>query len=843
MRQLAWVLLLAGLSPLCVGHAAPTDRLELATRNSAGFVAAHGEQALLMGYSAEGLEAWAYPFQLFRNYHVSFTPAGTDTVVDGNATLSRIICRPTEIVRIYVGPDFEVREHLFVPLHQPGVVIRYQVEGRKPVDIRVTFLPVLNLMWPAALGGQDLRWDENLSAYDISEITTGYRALIGSPQQVAHSAVVNSTLRRDLTQSIVMHPSNGRAELIAALEHSPEAEGSQLKFLESRDSSLLAEAQAQSEELLNHGLQIRTPDETLNRAMMWSQIALDQAWVCNPQLGCGLVAGYGPSRGMRRPQYAWFFAGDGLIATEALLAEGHFARAKEELEFILKYQNHANGMIWHEVSQSAGFIDWAGKYPYMYVHVDITFAFLSTLANYYDATGDLHFLRSHWDQVAAAYRYCRATVNSATALPQIPLGKEGGNEQERMREDVGLSAAWIATSEAYRQIAEATGHTAEAADAARAGAAARAAFARRYWDPEKHFWIAGYSETGRVMTDERAHPGLLGQGLFTPEQEDAALDRIASADFQTDWGTRGMAADSPHFDPDSYASGSVSALATAATAEAFWKDHRPALALAIWESLLPWNHLDSLGHLHEVAAGDFFHPQVESVPEQIWSSAGLLSAAVHGLFGIDVDAPEHRLRLEPHLDPLWSRVSLAQIAVGDSKVRADLEQKPGEIGGTFSLQGSTVHLSFAPQIPLGATAVRALVNGKRVPVAIEEHEEDQHARVEATLNRPEVHCQIHYSGGVRILAPAPEPAVGEGTHQLKITEISLRAHQLSIEADVASPDAGSVDIETPWQIEGIDGGTAEPSGGGWYKLRFVEAPAQQNARYVHRRMTVHFRVR
>jgi hypothetical protein len=69
--------------------------------------------------------------------------------------------------------------------------------------------------------------------------------------------------------------------------------------------------------LLSHALQIETPDADTNRALAWSEIALDQAWVCNLDLGCGLVAGYGPSRKARRPQYDWFFAGDGMVAIRA----------------------------------------------------------------------------------------------------------------------------------------------------------------------------------------------------------------------------------------------------------------------------------------------------------------------------------------------------------------------------------------------------------------------------------------------------------------------------------------------------------------------------------------------
>jgi len=74
---------------------------------------------------------------------------------------------------------------------------------------------------------------------------------------------------------------------------------------------------------------VETPDQRVNQAIAWAQFALDQAWACNPDLGCGYVAGYGPDRGARRPQYDWFFAGmDSQPPMRPLLKADH---ARDEL--------------------------------------------------------------------------------------------------------------------------------------------------------------------------------------------------------------------------------------------------------------------------------------------------------------------------------------------------------------------------------------------------------------------------------------------------------------------------------------------------------------------------------
>ena len=91
---------------------------------------------------------------------------------------------------------------------------------------------------------------------------------------------------------------------------------------------------------------IETPDPAVNRALASAVLALDAAWVCNDALGCGTVAGYGASRPGRRPQYAWFFAGDGLFAADAYADAGLQGRARDELTFVMRYPGypHRHGL-------------------------------------------------------------------------------------------------------------------------------------------------------------------------------------------------------------------------------------------------------------------------------------------------------------------------------------------------------------------------------------------------------------------------------------------------------------------------------------------------------------------
>lgn len=279
------------------------------------FVAVHGRRSAAFGYSENGLESWVYPLQILTGYGVSFRRPDAVAEINGKTLLRRIIYSPEAVTRIYVGPDFIVREKIFVPLEQPATLISYAVEGQQPVDVVVRFTPVLDLMWPAALGGQEFHWDAGLPGYQLAEGSHRYHAIVSSTNIVAHDEIHNANRPSGTALGLVIRPDAQRhAQVVIA----PGGGTFDADALERA-------ARDHYQQLQDQALRIETPDPEVNRALQWSEIAVDQAWVCNPDLGCGQVGGYGPSRRGRRPQYAWFFAGDGLVSAQSLIASGQYA--------------------------------------------------------------------------------------------------------------------------------------------------------------------------------------------------------------------------------------------------------------------------------------------------------------------------------------------------------------------------------------------------------------------------------------------------------------------------------------------------------------------------------------
>jgi glycogen debranching enzyme len=773
------------------------------------FIAAHGSKAVAMGYASGGLELWAYPLQIVSDYQVGFRLAGSTSEVEGAALLRRVSYDPQGVTRIYIGPDFIVQERLFVPLDQPAIRITYTVEGRGSVDVVVHFAPILNLMWPGSIGGQNTQWSQTASAYRLADGTQKYSAWIGSQDVVSHDEVRNST-----------EPGMAPRRVAFAVRPKPIA-----TVVVTTDKELLiagvgsaVEAHSHYDKLAADSLRIETPDSAVNQQLAWALVALDQAWVCNPVLGCGMVAGYGPSRNARRPQYDWFFAGDGLIATEALVSSGNYSRAKEELAFIARYQDASSGMIWHELSQSADPADWATKYPYMYVHVDITFEYLAEVERYVMASGDTHFIEQHWQGLEAAYRYCRSLLNAQDGLPRIPAAKEGGDEQDKMTDDAGLSSSWVAAAAAFAKLARLAGHDAEAEEARRLSKQAQASAVARYWDGQRSEWIDGYTEAGRPIFRRGANGITLVSGHILDQQRSGVvLDRLASADFETDWGTRGVASSSSEYDPSSYSKGSVSAASTAHVATVYWQNHRPFTAFPIWNAIVPWGTLDSMGHLHEVLAGDYFHQQVESVPEQTWSSAAFVSAAVHGLLSLERDAAANRIDFSPHLPARWDKLSVSNIPVKGGALALTVARVPDGLALEMDNSGGLLTLAFSPEIPLGAHIQGAALDGKAVEARQEEHAQDTHANLSFSVRSGRSRCLVRYQGGVEIAVDDSAPVLGEASRGVKILSVSRLGRTLQIEADVAG--AGStIALRTSELPLRARGATLHPLSGAWYEL-------------------------
>jgi len=789
-----------------------TLRTEASPRH---FIAAHGRHGMIVGYAGESLEGWIYPFRIFHDYRVGFRLHDSSGVIPGEAAVREVIVNPESVTRVYSGQNFTVRETLFVPLEEGGFEILYAVDSPSPLHLVAGFRPDLDLMWPGGIGGQSYGWDPDHHAFTLAESSGRYSALIGSPIAGHHSTPDSYTQpwQADRTLSLELDfPANSGDHLfplIAALTAPPYYDAAKTyDRLLSRTPALYSEAVEHYRKLMASGVQVETPDDRVNLAYTWARIALDQAYVCNPWLGCGLVAGYGPSRDIRRPQYAWFFGGDALNNSYALEASGDHALARDAIRFIQKYQKRDNGEIFHELSQSAGLIDWFKDYPYAYRHTDVSAMYLVALRNLYHASGDIDFVRSSWDSIKAAYAYLLTRVDPSDGLVTIPPGGWGGDETvgQQVLKDVYLESVWVAAAEALEGLANFVGEHDLASDAHGRTKKARASLAAKFWNPRRDFFFYGFNGKGEVLTQELSQPNWgIWMGAFDDEKSDPALDTMAHARWETDWGLRSIPSDDPLYIGDSYGHGSVWPLATGIQALTLYSHHRPLAAFPLWHAVLEQSFLNSLGHLPEVFSGNFYRELDVSVPEQIWSSGILITALVRGALGVEPDAPSSELHWTPHLPPGWPRVTVKNLQVGRSTLALQMKQSAAGISLKIDQSGPPVTVTFAPEIPLGTRNLRATINGRATHATIRSYKQDAHAEVKFSSQR-NTEVAISFEAGIRPWIHPTRLAIGDESHGLRILSSELEGRTYSARVEGRPEACASLSITTPWRAKQVEGG-------------------------------------
>ena len=152
-----------------------------------------GAKAIVMGYVSGGLELWAYPLQLISGYQLGFWAAGDTSETAGSLLLRRVTYDPEAITRTYIGPDFIVRERLFVPLNEQAILLTYTVECRHSHrhrdPLHAGSRSDVACIASAARAPSGTRLPPPTFSPNLLH---RYSALIGSPQVISHDEVLNS---------------------------------------------------------------------------------------------------------------------------------------------------------------------------------------------------------------------------------------------------------------------------------------------------------------------------------------------------------------------------------------------------------------------------------------------------------------------------------------------------------------------------------------------------------------------------------------------------------------------------------------------------------------------------
>ncbi|HTL06532.1 MAG TPA: galactose-1-epimerase [Gemmatimonadales bacterium] len=745
------------------------------------FVSAAGRRAIAMGTEDGRFELWSWPIKWLHDFELSFRIPKYVEPISGPTIARTMVQRPEGLTIEYSYEQFTVRQHVFVPLDLPAVVMLLEVDAVRPLDIIARWTPDIHFAWPAGLGGQYLIWEANAQAFLFSEGKQRLNAFLGSPAVSQASDVPAHMLAAERPQLVL--GVGGEAERYTAPRlGEPPGRGINLRVAYlplvlaggdmPRDSALALYRRliapgaalrewrrrvAHADSLRTTQLVLRSPDTLLNRAVEYAKLNLDESLVCNPDLGCGLVAGYGLSGGASdRPGFGWFFGGDAAINSLAMSGAGQQALVRQgALRFFAKYQR-ADGKITHEISQAAARIPWFSEYPYAFYHGDTTPFWILAFGEYWKQTADSALLGELWPNLRKAYDWSRRTDTDGDGLMENPAAGAGalevGDLQIGILSDVYLSGVWIAALDRFARMAEAEGQR-TLGDSARAiRARAIGTLESRLWLPDRKQYAFALLAGGTVNDNLTAWPATaMAFDLFDPVHGADMAARLASSEIMTDWGARPLAASSTLFDPLHYNNGAVWPFVTGWVALAQYRYHNAAAGRFALETIVRSGFDEARGRNPEVFSGRFYQPLDTAVPQQFFATSMVLTPLLRGLLGIEADAPARRLLLAPHLPPEWDSVTVEHIPFGGGALSVRLQRSPEGLRATLRQRGGApLEVVFNPALPLGATT----------PLERNETTGDLHAAVHGVL-RDSLTLTVPSHGGWSIAAPAPRPAIGD----------------------------------------------------------------------------------
>jgi glycogen debranching enzyme len=770
-----------------------------------------------MGREEGTFESWVYPMKIVRDLRLSFDVEGYSYPLAAADLAEWITVRPECTTITFSHPAFVARANVLTPIDEPGSLILLDVDSSRKVSVTVSFLIDLVPMWPAGLGGQYSVWDQAAKAFVLTESTRRNSALVGSPAATRYSAQPAHNLPDSRTQfHIEVDAEYARRNFLpiviaGGLDTPARVQEVYLRLLTGARSLYEKNVQHFSQ-VRNDFVSLQSPDVDLDQAVEWAKVALDTGYVCNPQLGCGQIAGLGLSGTTSRPGFGWFFGGDTFINAFAVSSAGDLATLREELAF-LRGNQRADGKMMHELSQAGGMIPWFSQYPYGYYHGDTTPLYLIAVENYLRHSGDIDFVKESWGSLQNAYKYCLSTDPDGDGLmdnAKAGLGAvETGALLDRSSTDIYLAGVSTAAHRAMARMATVMGQREFAMQADGSFQKASKNLNQKFWNAEQQLLAFALTEGGGKSNEITIWPAVaIALELIQPEYAGRMLAHLAGAAVSTDWGGRMLIGSSKVYDPISYNNGSVWPFLNGLLGWAEYRYHRPLAAFSRWIQNARLTYIHALGYVPELVSGDFYQPLDTAVPHQLFSSAGVITPFVKGMLGFEPASHEKSVRLQPHFPARWTDAEARKLRVGAGEMTVNYRRLPQEaVYRITSARLEGFRLDFLPGLEPGAQIRRVLLNGK--PIAYEPIlGDDVHCSMALPLTGND-EIRIELQPGLRLLEPEAAPSTGDRSSLLKIVELQWDrvAETYTLRAEGRSGRRYGLQARTPHRPVAIDGAT------------------------------------
>ncbi len=680
------------------------------------YIGVMGRASAWLGLETGEAELWVHPLKLASDFQLDFLIPDYVEAVRGSDVARTVEVRPEITTITYSHATFTVKQHILAPVSDPGLIVLLDVQTFRPLDIVVSFKTVFQYAWPGSFGGQYAFWDDSDKAFVLSESLRERNALIGSPW-AAQASTHPAHAIPDAPNTFVIPVDTVRARdefipiVAAAAIASRDSVTTLWRKLLREAETLYRQKLTHVTSLLENTVSIDTPDDSLDLAFAWSKVNLDEALVCNPDLGCGLVAGWGASGTGTRPGFGWFFGGDAAINSFAMDAAGQWAEVAQGLEFLAQYQRD-DGKIPHEISQAAGRLPWFdGTFPYTYYHADTTPYWIVAVWRYWRASGDDELLHRIWPAVLRAYSWClnRDTDNDGIIengpnnLGAIEVGELGVG----IHQDIYLAAVWIGALAAMQEMALSAGDESLSREAAELHKRAAETLNDSYWREADGHHAFGILESGGTNDNLTVWPATATAfGLLRTDRAERTLVKLAADSITADWGARILSTGSPLYDPMHYNNGAVWPFVTGFVAWGQYNYRRPWSAFPLVDAVKQLTFDWARGRHPELLSGRYYRPLDTAVPQQFFATSMLITPVLSGMLGWEPDAPNQHVRLSPQIPPSWREVTANGLRVGETWLNTSIHQESGSFAATIESNGPAVTVDLSIPVPLGARDIK-----------------------------------------------------------------------------------------------------------------------------------------
>ena len=768
----------------------PTSPIDLTGPARPGtYLADVGRRAALFGDEAGGFEAWTWPVKLVRDLSFAFRIPEYDEPIEGRAIAQRVEVHPGYRTIVYSHATFTVRAHIVAALDAPGALILLDVESVRPLEVLVRMHADFNLQWPGGFGGQHIGWNVARRGFQLTQGgVERINGVVASPaatagtQHASHDApafgsqfrmAIDTTLARTHFLPIVIAGGIMPRDSVWAIADRLIADAPRI----------VAEKAEHYERVRTTQVSIRTPDAALDRAFEWAKVSLDRQRACNPDLGCGLVAGYGKAgTGNFRPGFGWYFGGDAAINSFAMDALGQFDLVREGLTFLGTYQRE-DGKIPHEISHAAKHLPWFTDYPYTWYHGDTTPYWILACAEYWRASGDQAWIDGMWEKLLRAYAWSKRSDTDDDGLMENPTSGAGaievGNLQDALHTDIYLAGVWVSALDGLRDLARAKGETALVAELTALHATAKRSLESRFWmEPSQRYAFALLKDSGgRIALNDAltAWPSTaIAFGQLDGDRSRAMLAQVASAEMTTDWGVRTLDRRHPLYEPLHYNNGAVWPFVTGFTAWAHYAARRGWAGFDLFRDVAQTGDDFALGVQPELMSGAFYRPLDTAMPDQFFSTSMIISPLLRGLLGYRTEASSCRVWLSPQLPAHWDSLAVGRLPAGCGTLDVTVIRTREGLSLTLRQQGGArpVTVALSPSLPLGATidGVRIDSAAARFGTVRTPHDVSPvlDVRVAGTTR-----VEVRHHGGLELVPADVRPAPGDPVTGPRLVDLRL----------------------------------------------------------------------